>query len=300
MPSKRTLTLLTNGKFQGANDVLGEMPAQVGFAVAPLLHTDARERALVIGYGTGVSARAMNEAGFRTVDIVELSADIVRMADRHFADVNGGASGRAGVNLHITDGRNFLLLQDRRYDIVSIEVSSIWFAGAASLYNREFYRLVKRRLRESGLLQQWMQLHHVAPLDMLYILGSVRAEFRHVWLYMIGNQGIIVASNDGARTPSRAAFSRLERTASFQPLLRILRNYSQDIFDTLVLDPAGTDAFLASFGAPPGLLVSTDDNLFLEYHTPKGNVVNGQDSQRGNLALLRQHGPQRARERIRD
>ena len=271
MPSKRTLTLLTNGKFQGANDVLGEMPAQVGFAVAPLLHTDARERALVIGYGTGVSARTMNAAGFRTVDIVELSADIVRMADRHFADVNGGASGRAGVNLYITDGRNFLLLQDRRYDIVSMEVSSIWFAGAASLYNREFYRLVKRRLRESGVLQQWMQLHHVAPLDMLYILGSVRA-----------------------------AFSRLERTASFQPLLRILRNYSQDIFDTLVLDPAGTDAFLASFGAPPGLLVSTDDNLFLEYHTPKGNMMNGQDSQRGNLALLRQHGPQRARERIRD
>lgn len=288
------LTLLTNGKFQGNNALQGEMRAQVGIAVAPLLHTQARDRALIIGYGTGVSARAMHEAGFGVVDIVDLSADIVRLADRHFGDVNGGVTGRRNVNMHITDGRNFLLLHKRQYDVISMEISSIWFAGAASLYNREFYRLLKQRLRAGGVLQQWVQLHHIAPIDILYVLGSVRTEFRHVWLYVIGGQGIIVASNDRARAPSRDAFARLERTASFQPLLQILRSDAGNLLDTLLLDPGGVDALLASVGAAPGVLVSTDDNLFLEYHTPKGNALDGEASWRDNHALLRSFGPRAA------
>ena len=67
--NRRSLTLLTNGKFQGSDDPKGEMVAQIGFAVAPLLHTPGRSRALVIGYGTGVSSRTLHEAGFAGLDI---------------------------------------------------------------------------------------------------------------------------------------------------------------------------------------------------------------------------------------
>src|SRR5262249_46336533 len=153
------------------------------------LHTPERGRALVIGYGTGVSSRTLHQAGFAQLDIAELSADIVRMADRYFGDINGTVSREPGVQVHVTDGRNFLLLQPQAYDLVSMEITSIWFAGAGSLYNREFYQLVKKRLRPGGVLQQWLQLHHLAPIDLLYVLGSVRSEFQYVWLYHIGGQG---------------------------------------------------------------------------------------------------------------
>ena len=65
---ERLRILLTNGKFQGNDGSHGEMQAQVGVALAPLLHTAARERALVIGFGTGVSARALHAAGFAALD----------------------------------------------------------------------------------------------------------------------------------------------------------------------------------------------------------------------------------------
>lgn len=285
---QRSLTLLTNGKFQGSNG--GEIIAQIGFAVAPLLHTPARSRALVIGYGTGVSSRTLHEAGFASLDIVDLSADIVRLADTHFADINGTVSKRPGVHTHITDGRNFLLLQERAYDLVSMELTSIWFAGAASLYNREFYQLVKRRLRPDGVLQQWVQLHHLTPLDLLYILGSVHAEFRHVWLYFIGEQGIIVATNEGQRLPSRQNFERLQKTASFAPLLRLLNASYAQLSGALLLSPAGTERLLGAFGAPASRWVSTDDNLRLEYSTPKGNVLDGEQSRNTNVATLRKLG----------
>ena len=287
---QRSLTLLTNGKFQGSNG--GEMTAQIGFAVAPLLHTPARNRALVIGYGTGVSSRTLHEAGFQSLDIADLSADIVRLANTHFADINATVSTRPGVHTHITDGRNFLLLQERAYDLVSMEVTSIWFAGAASLYNREFYQLVKKRLRPDGVLQQWVQLHHISPLDLLYILGSVRTEFSHVWVYYIGGQGIIVATNDPRRSPAPENFRLLQSTASFAPLLAQLDASYQTIASAILLNPAGTDRLLGSFSAPASRWVSTDDNLFLEYSTPKGNVLDGQQSLNRNVAFLKKYGPE--------
>ncbi|HXF67501.1 MAG TPA: hypothetical protein VNK67_12500, partial [Burkholderiales bacterium] len=292
----RLLTLLTNGKFQGNNDPQGEVVAQVGIALTPLLHTAARERALVIGYGTGMSARVLKEAGFRQLDIVELSADIVRLADAHFAEINARVSSSPGVNTYITDGRNFLLLQRRTYDVVSMEVSSIWFAGAASLYNREFYQLVKRRLAPRGVLQQWMQLHHIYPADILSILASVRAEFRHVWLYLIGGQGMIIATDDEATAPRPEHLEAIERAPALGPLLGVIGGSTRAVLESRLLDPPATDRLLASFGLPLAFWVSTDDNLRLEYSTPRGNALDGGRSMRENLEWLRSFsdGPEAA------
>lgn len=282
----RLLTLYTNGKFQGNNSLEGEMKAQVGFALAPLLHTAKRERALVIGYGTGASARTLHAAGFREMEVVDLSADIVTLADRYFGEVNDAVTRQPGVHTHITDGRNYLLLQDRSYDLISMEVSSIWFAGAGSLYNREFYQLVKRRLRPEGVLQQWVQLHHIYPTDLLSVLASVHSEFKYVWLYLIGGQGIIVAINDPGSVPSDTIVAALDGTAGLKPLLALYEGSAGSLMKAVLLDPAGSERLLASIGVDPSILVSTDDNLRLEFNTPRGNVLDSTQSYRANLRFI--------------
>jgi spermidine synthase len=281
--------LLTNGKFQGTNDLAGEGIAQAGVALSPLMHTGARRSALVIGYGTGMSARVLHDAGFAQLEIVDLSADIVRLADEHFGDVNGHVTRRPGVRTYITDGRNFLLLQNGRYDVVSMEISSIWFAGAASLYNREFYELAKRRLAPEGVLQQWVQLHHIHPREVLYILGSVRSVFRHVWIYEIGEQGVIIASDSPAAVPRPEYLDRIDRTPALEPLLRLQGGTVRKLTGNRLLDPAGVDRLLASFEVPLERWISTDDNLVLEYSTPRGNALDGELSFARNVELLRRH-----------
>lgn len=289
-PPPSVHTLLTNGKFQGNDAESGEMQAQIGFALAPLLHQPARDRALVIGYGTGATARVFHEAGFRHVDIAELSGDIVRLANRYFGMVNAQVTEQPGVQLHVTDGRNLLLLSERQYDVVSIEISSIWFAGAASLYNKEFYELVRKRLAPGGVLQQWVQLHRLTPLDIVTIIGSVRSEFRHVSVYMIGSQGIIVATNDPARAaPSEQAIALLEQGSGLANVRRIAERGIRDLPRDMLVGPDGADRLLASLGGDPSLWWSTDDNLRLEYSTPKANVNDGEKTIRVNRELLLQH-----------
>ncbi len=268
LDGKPHLTLLTNGKFQGNNAEGGEMVAQESIALVPLLHTTERGRALAIGYGTGMTARVLQDQGFEKLDVVEISRDIVTMADKYFPNINAGISRHPSVVMHYTDGRNYLLTQSQNYDLISLEISSIWFAGAANLYNKEFYQLAARRLRPQGILQQWVQLHHMRPVDFLYIMGSVRSVFKNVWLYVSGGQGIIVAGNGDIAIN--------ERSAALQKLLdshTISNLRMADLPSRLVAEPEQVDAMLQRYDRSMSLFVSTDKNLYLEYATPKGNAV---------------------------
>ncbi len=282
------LTLLTNGKFQGNNASKGEVQAQVGFALSPLLHTPKREQALVIGYGTGTTSRTLKAAGFSHLDIVDLSADVITLANRYFYDINDRVTEKNGVNTYITDGRNFLLLQSKKYDVIGLELTSIWFAGAASLYNQEFYQLAKQRLKPDGVLQQWVQLHHLDSLDMLHIIGSVRAEFNYVWLYEIGGQGMIIATNDSMRKPSLENASQLNKNTNLTALLQIYGQGAEKLLNNALLSPSAIDKMLTANNVPENYWLSTDDNLFLEYHTPRGNSLNAEQSSNQNRAFLGQ------------
>jgi predicted membrane-bound spermidine synthase len=287
-------TLLTNGKFQGDDDPDGEMRAQLGFAVVPLVHTELRDHALVIGLGTGVSARTVRNAGFANIEVAELSGDVAQLASKHFGPVNENVLHAPNVRTLITDGRNHLMLSKTAYDLVTIELSSIWFAGAASLYNREFYELVDQRLAKQGILQQWIQLHRISRRDMAYVLGSVRSVFPSAWLYFVGNQGIIIACRHDC-TPSLPAINKINRTPELGQALRFFEGRSENILPMRLLDTASIDRFLASEDAelaPGERPVSTDDNLVLEYSTPKGNVRPYRESIDENVATLRQFEPE--------
>jgi spermidine synthase len=284
-------TLITNGKFQGNDrrDFSGEMVAQSSFAIAPLLHTAERNSALVIGFGTGTTTRVLDEAGFQHVAVAELSSDIVALADRHFSTINYGVIHRPNVHVHVTDGRNFLLLDRHRYDLISIELSSIWFAGAANLYNDEFYALVEPRLTAGGVLQQWVQLHRLSHRDVMSILVTLRQRFPRVWLYFLGKQGVLVACKSDC-PPNSETIRQLENAPRLKATIALFNTGLDGVLRGRMLTPDGLDRLIADYHNDTRLalseLVSTDDNLYLEYSTPKGNVREYDESIADNEAFL--------------
>jgi spermidine synthase len=168
-----------------------------------------------------------------------------------------------------------LLVQQEKYDLVSMELSSIWFAGASSLYSQEFYRLVDQHLADDGIFQQWVQLHHVRRRDFATIVHTLRSVFPHVALFYGGGQGILVA----ARHPLQASaerVTRLEQTPTVSAVIPGHRPLLDLLGDVLVVD-GDLDRFLddsaKKAGEPLSDLVSTDGNLYLEYATPRGNVL---------------------------
>lgn len=271
--NKPMLTLLTNGKFQGNDNA--ESVAQGGFAIAPMLHISNKNEALVIGYGTGMTTKAIYDANFKNIDVIDLSPDILNLADKYFSSINGKVRSHNNVKTYITDGRNYLHLTDKKYDLISMEISSIWFAGASYLYNKEFYETAKNKLTKNGVLQQWVQLHHMNPNDFYVILNTLRNQFKYVNFYYIGHQGILVATNSEENKDIKPLnINELNKNKN----LNNIRSYYENDFNSIaryrILNSEEIDKMLLSiYGKNVNYFISTDDNLYLEYKTPKGNVL---------------------------
>jgi spermidine synthase len=257
----RARYLLTNGKFQG--DDSGEMAAQDGFALAPMQLVRRWDDALVIGLGTGRSAHTVRAMGFANVTIAEIAPGMIAAARGEFAHVNGRILERPNVRLAIEDGRNLLLLENRTYDLVTMEVSSIWFSNATNVYAREFYALAAARLRPGGVMQQWVQFHHVALEDLETMIATFRSVFPRVSLYVSGRQGVLV----GTAGPQRIGAEYLDRLSTHVSDLGggDAASRAATLAASRLLCPEDVDALVASRNPK----INTDRNRHLEWQTPR-------------------------------
>jgi spermidine synthase len=152
-PNSRLLMTI-NGNHQAGTDFpttfthrrIGHLPMVV--------HPAART-ALVIGLGGGATAGAVSIHEGVDVDVVEL-ADAVVSAARQFASINYDVHNRPNVHLRVDDGRNFMMLTPKRYDVITADITQPIFAGAGNLYSREYFELMRRVLKPGGVVMQWI------------------------------------------------------------------------------------------------------------------------------------------------
>lgn len=122
-------------------------------ALPMLLHPRAKD-ALVVGLGGGATAGAVAQFPGVFVDVVELSAAVVRGAS-FFNHINFDLLTRPNVQLRVDDGRNYLLTTRKKYDVVTADIILPHHAGAGALYSREYFELVRDALKDDGLVLQW-------------------------------------------------------------------------------------------------------------------------------------------------
>lgn len=258
-------TLLQNGKFDA--DDAGEVPAQISFGLLAALHAPQTGRALVIGAGSGQTAAIVAQLGFAHVDIAELSPAHLAAARAEFVHLHGGVFDRANVAVHIEDGRNFLLRSRTPYDVIQIEITSLWFAGATNLYSREFYALARARLAPGGALVQWIQLHHLGPREIATILATARAEFPGVALWRAGGQACLVATTQPPRL-NLSVWQRWLTDPAFATARAATGIVSPETLAPAELLPGPRlDALLQRHAGAYGL--NTDRNRWLEFHSPQ-------------------------------
>jgi hypothetical protein len=154
------------------------------------------------------------------------------------------------VRTTIDDARNHLLVTDSRYSLIAMELSSVWFAGASSLYSAEFYRLVRRHLTDDGVYQQWVQMHHIYRPVFAALVNTLRREFEHVALFFGGGQGILVSSKQPLQwSPSRSTHTQAD--PAFSEMLPSGRPLTVLTDDILAMDE-GLDRFIADSAREAG------------------------------------------------
>jgi hypothetical protein len=99
---------------------------------------------------------------------------LVAPARQSFAHLNERILDDPQTHLFLEDGRNLLLTnRQRAYDLITIEITNVWFAGATNLYSQEFYELARKRLRPDGV-------HHIGPREVVCEPATARAVFPYV------------------------------------------------------------------------------------------------------------------------
>ena len=75
---------------------------------------------------------------------------------QHFTHVNHDVLKRPNVRLHVDDGRNYLLLTRKKYDVITADLILPIHAGSGNLYSTEYFTLVRNALKDDGLTLQWV------------------------------------------------------------------------------------------------------------------------------------------------
>ena len=148
-------------------------------ALLPLLiHRGEPRSALVVGFGTGITAGALlAEPGLEKRVVVELLPSVLRAGDLFSGNL--GAAADARLEIRIGDGRQELLRRSQRYDVITLEPPPPRAAGVVNLYSRDFYELVRSRLEPDGLMAQWWPLPAQNDEDSRSLVRSFLDVFPH-------------------------------------------------------------------------------------------------------------------------
>ena len=186
-------SLRVNGKVDASDR--GDMDTQIMIGLAPVVARPGAASALVIGYGTGVTAHVLASVpAMGRVKVVEIEPAVMG-TDSLFRGVNDSVLFRPNVRVVIDDARSALQLDRDRYDIIVSEPSNPWIAGIATLYTPEFFRIAKARLSDDGVFCQWIQLYQLPLPIVAGIVRSLREVFPHVNVWFGGTADLVVVGS---------------------------------------------------------------------------------------------------------
>ncbi len=146
---------------QAADASRWDSPSHRVIAHLPLLLHPNPKRALVVGFGMGLTSHSITQHGVQ-VDAIELSKGVISAAQKHFKHVNGNIFENRLFNYKVNDGRNHILMTQKKYDMISTGIiHPLVSAGSSNIYTEDFYKLCKRILTEDGVMCQWVPLHRL-------------------------------------------------------------------------------------------------------------------------------------------
>jgi spermidine synthase len=259
---KDYLYFKNNGKIDGSH---GDSLSQLMTGYIPILLHPWGERAAVIGLGSGMTAHAVAAFPFfRQIEVLEIEPTMAKVAE-FFSDKNGKVLEDPRVRLIPTDGRNYIVASPKLYDVIAAEPSNPWIAGVANLYTREFYDVVKAKLKEDGIFAQWFHNYSMSPDDFRMVFHTFVEAFPYVTLWGMKESDFLLI---GAKKEQSFRYEQLRDIFSKNQVLR------EDLKDLGLSDIYGVLGFyrmgkkeIMEFSRGAGL--NTDDGAQLEFSAPR-------------------------------
>jgi spermidine synthase len=224
--------------------------------------------ALVIGCGAGVTAGAVSIGpDVKHMTIAEIEPLVPASVSKYFGEYNYNVVDNPKVTVHIDDARHFLLTTDQKFDAVTSDPLDPWVKGAATLYTREFFEVVKRHLNPGGVVTLFVQLYESNEAAVKSEIGTFMEAFPNsvVWGNTNNGQGydlVLMGQLEPIRIDVDALQAKLD-DPRYAQVAQSLREIGINSAIELLSNYAGTPGDLAPW--LKDAMINRDRNLRLQY-----------------------------------
>lgn len=193
--------MLTNSMSMSANTVASDRYMKE-FVYWPVALHPGPKRALLICFGVGGTARALTRTReLETIDVVDLSRDVLEMSTNIFPDPAAHPLNDPRVRVHVEDGRFFLQTQAESWDLITGEPPPPEMPGVAGLYSKEYFKLLRERLSEGGIATYWLPIHSLSEPASRSILRAWSDVFETCFLWRGSNRDLLLVGYRGLPKP---------------------------------------------------------------------------------------------------
>lgn len=263
----RYATLQNNGLNESVLDMQDEnnlllVESLLGL-VPYMIHKDPKS-AFVVGFGGGVTTKALTLTSLESIRVVELEPSVVE-AGRSIVKGEIPALKDPRVKLNFNDARNTLLVEKNKYDIIAAQPSHPWLARASNVFSKEFFSLVSSRLNEKGIYAQWVSLFQMDATTLKSIMKGFYEVFPQGMMFANLNSGDFIMF--GSNSPMLLDFDKINQHLKNKKIHAVLKNNGINNAKDLMLYFALSrkQALLASADIP----ANTDLNILSEVRLSK-------------------------------
>lgn len=253
----------------------------VRFGHVPLLLKPEAKDVLLISLGSGITAGSVGAHPVERIECVEIVPTLLD-AQSFFKKDNHSIVSDGRFHLTFWDGRHYVRVTKRKYDLVISDLFQPDSAGVGNLYSLQHFLNVKERLKSGGAMAQWLPLYQLSPDNLKVIMRTFAETFEHVavWygdlnsrlptLMLLGSPDPILIN------PAKLA-ERLEEGPVGEDMMESADPLS--FLSFYVTDRDGVMEFTE--GAP----INTDNHPVIEYTAPR-SVWNREENAVKNFASL--------------
>jgi spermidine synthase len=255
-----------------------------------LIPTQAK-KVLVIGCGAGVTAGAVSiDPAVEHQTIAEIEPLVPRVVAKYFGEHNFHVVDNPKVHIRIDDARHFLLTTSEKFDAITSDPLDPWVKGAAMLYTREFFDLVKTKLNPGGAVTLFVQLYESNTDAVKSEIATFMEAFPNGVVWGNTNNGagydlVLLGQVEDTRIDVDAIQAKLQRP-EYAPMAQSLReigmNSAVDLFATFAGRASDLQPWLAD------AKINRDRNLRLQFLAGLGlNLYQSDVIYSGMLAYAR-------------
>ncbi len=230
----------------------------------PFLFDRDLKRALFMCFGSGITCSTLGLFDLERIDAVEISPDVLEAAPLFKTD-NFDVTSNPKIRFVVDDGRNFLLTQRDRYDLITFEPMPLALAGVSTFYTQEFYRLCLDHLTDGGLVSQWVPLHSLDPDVVRSLVYTFTTVFPHYTAWFVNADLFLIGSNQPLTIEYARAAKRLSRGVVQNALRQVGLTDPPELLTGFLMSQDAIGRYLA---AGP-VQVMRDDRPWAEFIAPR-------------------------------